>query len=240
MVSSIVSIRATWSPPPCGRPQLVERRHRRARDVGEALLELVLGDPDLRRRSPRRSARASASAPARRSPARSPARARGRERGTQSSERSSSMIAPLIRAIAYVSNLISRSGSKRSIAPISPSSPYETRSCSSTCDGRLEPETTGDELHERRVRQDQAVARSARSCVARYSCHSACVSPPGACSCAARAPSTEGRRYPPKQNTPSVGRLILAELASSCPIGLARLAGPDPPSRARAPPPRTR
>ena len=62
------------------------------------------------RRSPRRSARASASAPARRSRARSRARVRGRERGTQSSERSSSMIAPLMRAIAYVSNLISRSG----------------------------------------------------------------------------------------------------------------------------------
>ena len=52
------------------------------------------------------------------------ARARERtERGTQSRERSSSMIAPLTRATAKVSNLISRSGSKRSIAPIKPSSP---------------------------------------------------------------------------------------------------------------------
>ena len=42
------------------------------------------------------------------------------ERGTQSSERSSSMIEPLMRATAKVSNLISRSGSKRSIAPIRP------------------------------------------------------------------------------------------------------------------------
>jgi len=33
------------------------------------------------------------------------------------------MIAPLMRVIAYVSNLISRSGSKRSIALISPISP---------------------------------------------------------------------------------------------------------------------
>ena len=41
---------------------------------------------------------------------RSRARART-ERGTQSRARSSSMIAPLILAIAYVSNLISRSGS---------------------------------------------------------------------------------------------------------------------------------
>ena len=54
----------------------------------------------------------------------STSRARARtERGTQSSERSSSMIAPLIRATAKVSNLISRSVSKRSIAPISPSRP---------------------------------------------------------------------------------------------------------------------
>ena len=45
------------------------------------------------------------------------------ERGTQSSERSSSMIEPLMRVTAKVSNLISRSGSKRSIAEISPSSP---------------------------------------------------------------------------------------------------------------------
>jgi hypothetical protein len=45
----------------------------------------------------------------------------------------------LIRAIAYVSNLMSRSGSNRSIAPISPSSPYETRSPSSTCAGSPDP-----------------------------------------------------------------------------------------------------
>ncbi len=45
------------------------------------------------------------------------------------------MIEPLILAIAYVSNLMSRSGSNRSIAPIRPSSPYETRSPSSTWAG---------------------------------------------------------------------------------------------------------
>ena len=51
-------------------------------------------------------------------------RARARtERGTQSIERSSSMMEPLIRAIAYVSNLMPRSGSNRSIAPINPRSP---------------------------------------------------------------------------------------------------------------------
>ena len=45
------------------------------------------------------------------------------ERGTQSSERSSSMIEPLMRVTAKVSNLISRLGSKRSIAEIRPSRP---------------------------------------------------------------------------------------------------------------------
>src|SRR5436190_10225317 len=49
------------------------------------------------------------------------------------------MIAPLMRAIAYVSNLTSRSGSYRSIAPIRPSNPYETRSPSSTCAGSPDP-----------------------------------------------------------------------------------------------------
>ena len=41
-----------------------------------------------------------------------------------------------MRVTAKVSNLISRSGSKRSIAEISPSRPYEMRSDSSTCEGR--------------------------------------------------------------------------------------------------------
>jgi hypothetical protein len=45
------------------------------------------------------------------------------ERGTQSSERSSSMMEPLIRVMAKVSNLISRLGSKRSIAEIRPNRP---------------------------------------------------------------------------------------------------------------------
>ncbi len=56
--------------------------------------------------------------------ARSISRARARtERGTQSSVRSSSMIAPRMRVIAYVSNLISRLRSKRWMAEISPPSP---------------------------------------------------------------------------------------------------------------------
>ncbi len=45
------------------------------------------------------------------------------------------MIDPLMRVTAKVSNLISRSGSKRSIAEIRPSSPYEIRSDSSTWEG---------------------------------------------------------------------------------------------------------
>ena len=71
--------------------------------------------------------------------ARSISRARARtERGTQSSVRSSSMIAPRIRVIAYVSNLISRVRSNRSIAEIRPPRPYEIRSASSTWAGRPE------------------------------------------------------------------------------------------------------
>ena len=45
------------------------------------------------------------------------------ERGIQSSARSSSIIAPRIRVIAYVSNLISLDRSNRSIAEIKPLSP---------------------------------------------------------------------------------------------------------------------
>ena len=45
------------------------------------------------------------------------------DRGTQSMERSSSMIAPLIRGMAYVSNLMLRAGSNRSMASISPMIP---------------------------------------------------------------------------------------------------------------------
>ena len=56
--------------------------------------------------------------------ARSIARAFARtERGTQSIERSSSMIAPLMREIAYVSNLKPRPGSNLSIASMSPKMP---------------------------------------------------------------------------------------------------------------------
>jgi len=56
--------------------------------------------------------------------ARSTARAFARiDRGTESIERSSSMIAPLMRLIAYVSNLKPRAGSNLSIASMSPKIP---------------------------------------------------------------------------------------------------------------------
>ena len=58
------------------------------------------------------------------------------DRGIQSSARSSSIIAPRIRVIAYVSNLISRSMSNFSIASISPKTPEETKSACSTLAGR--------------------------------------------------------------------------------------------------------
>ena len=43
--------------------------------------------------------------------------------GTQSIDRNSSMIAPLMRGMAYVSNRRLRSGSKRSMASMSPMIP---------------------------------------------------------------------------------------------------------------------
>jgi hypothetical protein len=57
------------------------------------------------------------------------------DRGTQSSARSSSMMAPLIRGMAYVSNLISRARSNFSSASMRPKIPYETRSACSTFAG---------------------------------------------------------------------------------------------------------
>lgn len=69
--------------------------------------------------------------------ARSTARAFWRtERGIQSSARSSSIIAPRMRVIAYVSNLIARSMSNFSIASMSPNTPEETKSACSTLEGR--------------------------------------------------------------------------------------------------------
>ncbi len=88
-----------------------------------------------------------------------------------------------------------------------PRSPYETRSCSSTCDGRFEPRrpatnfTSGAYVRMRR-------SRSARSRVARYSCQSACVSPPGAVPVMRRTGPLDGSRpsWPRRENTTSVGR----------------------------------
>src|SRR5215813_7313840 len=100
------------------------------------------------------------------------------------------MIEPLILAIAYVSNLMSRFGSNRSIAPIRPSRPYETRSFSSTCAGSPLPSrpatylTSGAYVRIRR-------SRLAWSFVFLYSRQSACVS-----SCATRREYDSGPRSP--------------------------------------------
>ena len=101
---------ATWSPPPCG----VHSSSRAAideREISERLRSSSSSEmPSLPAISSSVGARISVRSSS--TIARSISRARERtERGTQSSERSSSMIAPLMRMIAYVSNLISRSGS---------------------------------------------------------------------------------------------------------------------------------
>ena len=61
------------------------------------------------------------------------------DRGTQSCARRSSRMAPRTRCMAYVSNFQPRSGSKRSIASMSPKMPACTRSAASTCCGRPVP-----------------------------------------------------------------------------------------------------
>src|ERR1044071_1550895 len=85
---------------------------------------------------------------------------------------------------------MSRSGSKRSIAPIRPSSPYDTRSFSSTWAGRPLPRrpatylTSGAYVRIRR-------SRIAWSFVLAYSRQRACVS-----SCATRREYDSGPRFP--------------------------------------------
>ena len=110
-MSSIVSISATWSPPD---DEIVHSSSRAAIDEREISVRLSSSSsvsmpsfPAISSSVGARCSFASSSAIAR-----SMCRARARtERGTQSIARSSSMIAPLMRAIAYVSNLTSRSGS---------------------------------------------------------------------------------------------------------------------------------
>ncbi len=68
------------------------------------------------------------------------------------------MIAPRMRAIANVSNLISRSGSKRSIAPMRPRSPYDEILLVDVR-GQARTDAPGDELHERRIGEDQPIAQ---------------------------------------------------------------------------------
>ena len=54
-------------------------------------------------------------------------------------ERSSSMMAPRIRLMAYVSNLMARSRSNFSMASIRPKMPYDTRSACSMLGGSPTP-----------------------------------------------------------------------------------------------------
>src|ERR671915_1875349 len=168
--SSIVSMSATASPPEPGLDQSSSRAAIEEREISSSESwnsSSVM--PSLAAISSSVGARASfASSEA---IARSISRARARtERGTQSIERSSSMIEPLMRAIAYVSNLMSRSGSNRSIAPMSPRSPYETRSPSSTCAGRPLPRrpatylTSGAYVRMRRSRTALFVLSLPNSC----------------------------------------------------------------------------
>ena len=77
--------------------------------------------------------------------------------------------------------MISRSGSNRSMAPMSPSSPYDARSCSSTCDGRLAPSRLATNLTSGayvRIRRSRSTRFVSTSDVARYVRQSDAVSPP--------------------------------------------------------------
>ncbi len=86
-------------------------------------------------------------------------RARARtERGTQSMERSSSMIEPLMRAIAYVSNLMSRLGVEALDRSDQPEEPVGDEVALVDVGRQAAPEPPGDVLDERRVREDQPVA----------------------------------------------------------------------------------
>ena len=80
------------------------------------------------------------------------------ERGTQSSERSSSMIEPLIRDTANVSNLIWRSGSNRSIAPIRPEQAVGDQVRLLDVSGQPARHPARDELHQRRVGEHELLA----------------------------------------------------------------------------------
>ena len=87
-------------------------------------------------------------------------RARARtERGTQSIERSSSMIWPLIRAIAYVSNFTSRAR----VVALDRADQAEQAVGDEVAlvhvRGQAGAEPAGDVLDERRVREDQPVAQ---------------------------------------------------------------------------------
>ena len=141
------------------RPQLVERGDRRPRDLEQRLLELLLGDRRARRRSPRRSGRAPACASSS-AIARSMSRARARtERGTQSIERSSSMIDALDPRDRVRLELDVALGVEALDRADQAEQPVGDEVA--LVDVRRQPaaEPAGDVLDERRVGEDQPVAR---------------------------------------------------------------------------------
>ena len=69
------------------------------------------------------------------------------------------MIAPLIRLIAYVSNLISRSGIEALDRPDQAEQPVRDEVLLVDVGGQRRAEAAGDELDERGVGQDQPVAQ---------------------------------------------------------------------------------
>jgi len=105
------------------RPQLVERDDRRVRDLKERVLELV--DRHVERRGHLRvGGRAPELACSSRAFTRSDLARAGAHRARHPVERAQLVDdRTLMRVMAKVSNLISRSGSKRSTAEISPTSP---------------------------------------------------------------------------------------------------------------------
>ena len=103
--------------------QLVERDETGERDLRQRVRELGFRHVELGRDLCCLRDCGAARSRASSTRARSRAALARTDRGTQSIERSSSMIAPLMREIAYVSNLKPRPGSNLSIASMSPKIP---------------------------------------------------------------------------------------------------------------------
>ena len=149
------------------------------------------------------------------------------------------MIAPLIRVIAYVSNLISRSGSYRSIAPIKPEEAVRDEVLLVDVRGQAGAETTGDELDERRVREDQAVAQAAIAASRGTRARGVLVPVPvrsTVSSCASACPPFDDGRRSHDSRIRRRTCCLIPSAWPAFPVTMARLCGPDRPSRARARP----